>query len=138
MEDFFSTIYYYTNGLYSVELDSYLYETIPGYLHLGIILVVSSFIVCSVFYYLLAPVRNQTTWWFTYAGINAAINVAAGLFYTVSPLINNEISPDNAWSYLDCFGFSLANIIWSFVFFVVISLLIKWGSTAKFVPFNKF
>ena len=32
MEDLFNSIYYYTNGFYSVELDSYLYETIPGYL----------------------------------------------------------------------------------------------------------
>ena len=31
MEDLFNSIYYYTNGFYSVELDSYLYETIPGY-----------------------------------------------------------------------------------------------------------
>lgn len=138
MDTLFNTLYYYLRSLYSRELDDYLYSTIPGYLHLGIILTLSTFIVCAVFYYLLAPVRNQTKWWFVYAGINAVINIAAGLYYTVTPLINNQIDPSEEWSYLDCFGFCLANILLSFIFFIIASLLIKWGSTAKYVPFQKF
>lgn len=138
MDTFFNTVYYYLRSLYSQELDNYLYSTIPGYLHLGIILLVSTVIVCAVFYYMLAPVRNQARWWFVYAGINAIINIGSGLYYTVTPLINNQINPYEEWSYLDCFGFCIANVIVSFVFFVAISLLIKWGSIAKFVPFKKF
>ena len=138
MDTFFNSVYYYLRSLYSQELDNYLYSTIPGYLHLGIILLVSTVIVCVVFYYMLAPVRNQARWWFVYAGINAIINIGSGLYYTVTPLINNQINPDEEWSYLDCFGFCIANVIVSFVFFVAISLLIKWGSIAKFVPFKKF
>ena len=38
MDTFFNTVYYYLRSLYSQELDNYLYSTIPGYLHLGIIL----------------------------------------------------------------------------------------------------
>lgn len=45
MEDLFNSIYYYTNGFYSVELDSYLYETIPGYLHIGAFMLICSFVV---------------------------------------------------------------------------------------------
>jgi len=138
MDTLFNTLYYYLRSLYSRELDDYLYSTIPGYLHLGIILTLSTFIVCAVFCYLLAPVRNQTKWWFVYAGINAVINIASGLYYTVTPLINNQIDPSEEWSYLDCFGFCLANILLSFIFFIIASLLIKWGSTAKYVPFQKF
>ena len=138
MDTFFNTVYYYLRSLYSQELDNYLYSTIPGYLHLGIILLMSTVIVCAVFYYMLAPVRNQTRWWFVYAGINAIINIGSGLYYTMTPLINNQINPDEEWSYLDCFGFCIANVIVSFVFFVITSLLIKWGSIAKFVPFKKF
>ena len=48
MEDFFSTLYYYTNGLYSAELDTYLYETIPGYLHLGLLCVAVSFVISAL------------------------------------------------------------------------------------------
>lgn len=50
MEDLFNSIYYYTNGFYSVELDSYLYETIPGYLHIGAFMLICSFVVCAIFY----------------------------------------------------------------------------------------
>lgn len=138
MDRFFNTLYYYLRGFYSQDLDNYLYAAIPGYLHLGIILTVSTLVVCAVFYYMLAPVRNQTRWWLIYACINAIINIVAGLYYTVSPLINNQIDPINEWSYIDCFGFCIANILLSFIFFVIASLLIKWGSTAKFVPFQKF
>jgi len=138
MEDFFDTIYYLTNGLYDVLLDTYLYETIPGYLHVGLILLVSTVCICAMFYHLLAPVRKQTMWWFLFAGFNAVVNAFVALFYSMTPLINNEIDIASSWTYLDCFGFSVANVIWSFVFFVLASLLIKWGSIASYVPFQKF
>lgn len=138
MKDFFDTIYYYTNGFYSELLDTYLYETVPGYLHIGIFLVVFSLIICVIFYYGLAPVRKQTLLWFVYVGINVLLNIGVSLYYTMTPLINNEIDVEAEWNYLDCFGFCLANSIWAIVFFVVISLIIKWGSVAKYVPFQKF
>ena len=138
MEVFFSTIYYYTNSLYDELLDTYLYETIPGYYHVGLILLISTFIVCYLFYYLFAPVRKQTFWWFFYAAVNAVVNVLVALWYSVTPLINNEIAFDQRWTYLDSFGFCIANAIWSFIFFVIASLILKWGSIAKFVPFQKF
>lgn len=138
MEDFFTTIYYWTNNFYSVELDSYLYDTTPGYLHVGVSALIISIITCAMYYYLHAPVRKQTMWWWTYAFFNAIINICVALWYTVTPLINNEIEPDYSWSYLDCFAFSFTNAIWSFVFFVVASLLIKWWSVDKYVPFQKF
>ena len=138
MEDFFSTIYYYTNSLYDEMLDTYLYETIPGYFHVGLILLISTLIICYMFYYLFAPVRKQTLWWFLYAGINAVVNILVALWYSMTPLINNEIAIDERWTYLDCFGFSIANVFWSFIFFVIASLILKWGSIAKYVPFQKF
>ena len=70
MEEFFNTMYLYTNGLYGDLLDTYLYETTPGYLHIGLFLLISTFLVCAFFYYILAPVRKQTLWWFVFAGIN--------------------------------------------------------------------
>lgn len=40
MDTLFSTIYFYTNGLYGQELDNYLYDTVPGYIHVGLAMVV--------------------------------------------------------------------------------------------------
>ena len=138
MEEFFNSMYYYTNGFYDELLDTYLYETTPGYLHIGLFLLVSTIIVCLFFYYLLAPVRKQTLLWFVCAGANAVVNILFSLWYSMTPLINNEIPIDESWTYLDCYGLGVVNAFWSFVFFVVASLILKWGSIAKYVPFQKF
>lgn len=138
MNDIFNSIYYYTNDFYDTLLDDYLYETVAGYLHVGLMMLCCSFVVCAIFYYILAPVRRQMMWWFVYAGINAVINFLFAIWYTYTPLINNEIDGDKEWSYLDATMFGVTNIIWSFIIFVVASLIIKWGSTAKYVPFKKF
>ncbi len=138
MTGFFNSIYYWTNDFYSELLDNYLYDTVAGYLHIGLMMVVTSFVVCAMFYYILAPVRKQTFWWFVYSGINAVINFFFAIWYTYTPLINNEIDSENEWSYLDATMFSVTNVIWSFIIFVVASLIIKWGSAAKYIPFQKF
>lgn len=138
METFFTTIYYWTNFFYSVELDNYLFETVSGYLHVGIAMVITSFITCMAFYYWKAPVRKQIRWWLCFVGINVTLNFFVGLCYTMTPLINNEIKESKEWTYLDCFAFSLTNIFWSFACFIMLSLLIKWWSPAKYVPFQKF
>ena len=52
MDTFFSTIYYYTRDLYSQELDNYLYETVPGYIHVGLVMVILSAIIAVLFYYI--------------------------------------------------------------------------------------
>lgn len=138
MKEFFDSVYYQTNLFYSDKLDNYLFETESGYLHIGIALLIISILTCVVFYYWKAPVRKRMLWWMCFVGINAVLNFIIGLCYTMTPLINNEIIESEKWSYLDCFAFSFTNILWSFVGFIVISLLIKWWSPAKYVPFQKF
>ena len=138
MNDFLDTIYYYTNGFYSQELDNYLYKTMPGYLHVGLVMLVTTCIASVLFYYLIKPIRRQNIIWFITAGVNAIVNFLFALWYTMTPLINNEIDASEEWSYLDCTFFSITNVIWSFIFFVACALLIKWWSPAKYVPFRKF
>ena len=138
MEELFNTMYYYTNNFYDVNLDNYLYATVPGYLRIGLVLLISSFIISALFYYLVAPVRKQTLLWFLFSLANAVINFGYALYYTLTPLINNEIEPDLQWTSLDCIFFGVTNVIWSFVAFVLISFIIKWKSICKYVPFQKF
>lgn len=137
MEDFFDSIYYWTNSLYSVELDNFLYNT-PGYAHIGIFMLFTTFVISAVFYYMFKPVTKQTFWWFIFGLINAVINFCYVLWYTMTPLINNEVAEEDEWTYLDCTFMGVANIIWACIFFVVAALLIKWWSPAKYVPFRNF
>ena len=138
MEDFFDTVYYYTSGLYGQELDNYLYETIPGYVQVGLIMAILSLLTTIVFYYVVKPVRHQMVTWIICVSLNAFLNFLVAMWYTNTPLINNEIDESESWSVLDTFGFGFANIIWAFAACVVISLLIKWWSPANYVPFKKF
>lgn len=138
MKDFFDLLYYFTNSMYSDQLDNYLCADASGYLHVGLFMLLFSLIVSAVFYYAFAPVRKQLFWWLIYAAINGAINFVSALYFTCSPLINNKVAPDERWEYLDSFMFGVTNIFWSVIFFTVIALIIKWGSTAKYVPFKKF
>lgn len=138
MEELFDTIYLYTSGLYGQELDNYLYDMVPGYVHVGLIMACLSLAMCLTFYYIVKPVIHQMRTWLICVGLNAFLNFIVALWYTITPLINNEIDPSEEWAVLDTFGFGVANIIWSIVFLLVFSLLFKWWSPAKYIPFRKF
>lgn len=135
MGDFFNTIYNWTKWLYCQELDNYLYETVPGYYQVGLVVLIVTLLSSIVFYYLLKPVRRQYFWWFVVAGVAAGINFLFGLYYTETPLINNEVDSADSWLTLDCIFFSLSNAMWSFVFFTIFAFIFKWRSTCKYVPF---
>jgi len=138
MTDFFNTIYYYTNSLYGQNLDNYLYQTSSGYLHNGLVMLVVTIIASVLYYYLFKPVRRQYFWWFVTFAVAAVINFIFSIWYTATPLINNEVDSQSSWSGLDCFFFGVSNIIWTFAFYVVISFFIKWKSPCKYIPFCKF
>lgn len=137
IEDFFSTIYYYTNDLYSVKLDNFLYNG-TGYTRIGIVLLMTNFIASLLFYYLIKPVKKQTFKWFLVYGIFAVFNFAVALWFTKTPLINNEIVPNEEWDDVDCAFFGLTNDMWGFVFYVASALIIKWWSICKYIPFRWF
>lgn len=138
MTDFFNTIYYYTNGLYGQNLDNYLYKASSGYLHNGLVMLVVTIIASALYYYLFKPVRRQYFWWFITFAVAAVINFFFSIWYTATPLINNEVDSQASWSGLDCFFFGVSNVIWTFGFYVAISFAIKWKSPCKYVPFCKF
>jgi hypothetical protein len=137
MESLFNTIYGWTIW-YSQELDNYLYEAVQGYLHNGLVMVITSFVICMLFYYVFKPVRRQIFWWFMYFAIDAIINFLFAIYYTMTPLVNNEISSEDSWTNLDCIFFGISDILWAFIAFAIFSLLFKWWSPCKYVPFVKF
>ena len=138
MDVFFNTIYYWTNSLYGENLDNYMYSPVSRYVHVGLIMITVSILCGFIYYYLLKPVRHQMSIWLGTLGANALINFIVALCYTYTPIVNNEIEESASWTLLDSVGFGISNVIWSAVAFVVVSLVIKWWSPAKYVPFKKF
>lgn len=138
MEEIFDTIYLYTSGFYSEKLDNFLYDTTTGYVHVGLVMVITALLLCLTFYYIIKPVRRQMFTWFLTLGTNAIINFVFALYYTVTPLINSQVDPNEEWAILDSIFFGIANIFWSAVFFTAFAFLSKWWSPAKYIPFKKF
>lgn len=138
MDAFFNTIYFWTSSLYGENLDNYMYDTVSGYMHVGLIMIAVSILCGVIYYYLLKPVRHQMSIWFGILGANALINIIVALCYTYTPIVNNEIEESASWTFLDSVGFGISNVIWSAAAFVVVSLAIKWWSPAKYVPFKIF
>lgn len=138
MEDFFCTMYSWTNGMYSYELDNYLYETVPGYLHTGLVMIISSIVTCAIYYYVYKPVRRQLLWWFLFFFFDAVINFIFSLYYTLTPLVNNAIDSNNEWTNLDCIFYGFSDIIWAFLAYLFFSLVIKKWSPCKYIPFQIF
>ena len=138
MEEFFDTIYLWTSGFYGQELDNYMYDTVPGYLHVGLIMAGLSLLICWIFYYVLKPVRRQYLIWGVCVGVNALLNFVVALCYTNTPRINNEIDDAECWTLLDTLGFGVTNILWSVVAMLLFALIIKWWSPAKFIPYKYF
>ena len=95
MEDLFNTLYGWTRSSYSEELDDYLYEVVPGYLHNGLVMVIATIIFFVFFYYIFKPVRRQIFWWFMYYVFDAILVFGFAIYYTMTPLVNNEIASEN-------------------------------------------
>ena len=150
MKEFFDTMYGWTSIFYGTKLDTFMFTELNdssgnplpgfgvGYLHCGIALIVLSLIVSLLFYYVFAPVRKQYFWWFVFAGINAIINFIFAVWYTLTPLVNNEVPQDAAWTEMDGVMFAITNSFWSFIFFVIAAFILKWKSIDKYVPFKFF
>lgn len=137
MKDLFDFIYCFTKNFYGDNLDSYLYDN-SGYLHVGFIMLILSFVASYFFYYLAKPVRKQTSIWFFVMAVCGIVNLIIATWYSYSPIAHNAIDDSASWSFLDSIFLGVANAIWSCVFYVVAALCIKWGSVCKYVPFKKF
>lgn len=138
MSDFFDTMYYWTNGLYGTNLDNYLFDDTSGYLHIGLVMLVSSILLSWFYYYVLKPARRQMFWWGLVFVVDAIINFGFTLWYTWSPIINNQIRAQEEWFFLDCVFMGISDVLWAFIFYSVTALIIKWGSPCKYVPYKKF
>ncbi len=134
MDEFFNNLYGITCFFYGRNLDDYLIDETPGYLHYGLLALIVSFVVSAVYYYLYKPVQRQTWWWFVFFAIDGGINFLVAMYLANSAMVPEEAS----WSVLDSFFFSLTDVIWSFVFYVVAALILKWWSICKYVPFKYF
>jgi hypothetical protein len=115
---------------------------------MGVIVpVVVSLVFVTVFYYLWSRVKATTTFhWLLMGLINAVVTFFVTLFMGRSFLANyaESLGDDNLWYYIttwpfpvDLWVYAVNGVIWSFVFYFVLSCILKTWSNSYNVPFGK-
>lgn len=157
MNNILGQIYDIFKSFWSQNFDYYLWGwnpasegfTNPNIFNLtGLVTIFISLLIVLIYYYIFNHPRWCRWWsWIIALVLNAiaALFTGFGITYSryVSGYIPNELIYDysveppvqiiTAW---DCWGFAYANILISIILFFVISLALKWWSTAaKYVPF---
>jgi hypothetical protein len=108
-----------------------------------LVMILISMLVAFCYYYIINhPKFNRWQHWLTMLAVNFVINfLVSGIWiykYATNP---NDIDILNAADItvtpLECFlGFGLDNGIWSIIFFIITSFIIKWwSSNCKYSPF---
>jgi hypothetical protein len=148
MEDFLGEIYDLFKSFYGEYLSYYLWGydpiteayTNPNiYNMVGLVTIIVSLIMVVLFYYIFSHPRLSKWWsWLITSGINALIALFVAYGVVETKRINGYIpdSLNEMISGAECWGFGIANIFVSIILFILLSLMLKWGSKdAKFVPF---
>lgn len=147
---FFGTVYCWFNAFFCQNLESYLwgfdgmdYTGRIWFNTFGVVAIAISAVIVLLYYYVINNPRWNRWWhWLVFLGLNGLINMFYAAAKTLSALntplipesllyerdINGEVVSTLIHS-SDCWGFGFANFIVSTIFFVVISFLIKWGSS---------
>lgn len=158
MENLLGNIYCWFQSLYGQDLSYFLWGYDPAagvystnlYNLIGIVTIVITLVIVLAYYYILNHPRYCKWWsWLLTMLLNAAIALFVGYGIVISKYHNGFIpeslmcqkdADGNIVSYLigesNCWGFGIANLFVSIMFFVLLSLMLKnWSSSAKHVPF---
>lgn len=141
MSAVFNEIYLWFCGMYSGNLDTFLYGTGEGanyYTSIGLITLAVSLVVVLLYYYVFQHPRYSRWWsWLLTMILNGVISMFIAAGFALSQLNNGAMGElsDNIFPF-DCWMFGVANLLVSFIFYIVFTFTLKWWSRdAKHVPF---
>ncbi len=145
MDQFFGSIYCWLEDFFGLPLADYLWgvsssrQTSVMFIGIGLSMVVISFVIVVLYYYIVNHPRLNNWWgWTIFLGVNAIINFVVGwqwvlkdyydgLMVKLDPASGKEIDLDIFPSDITAFG--VTNMINSMIAFLVFSYIIKWWST---------
>lgn len=161
MTALFDTLFGWFNALYSTYLDTFMLDVVDnngnlllsdGYIVIGWIDIVLSLLVAFSFYiWPLDHPKFKSWWsWLIMAAGNGALNFIVTICYTNYRIGNatqdviqqvtgvSDGTLDNCISIGDILGLAFANVLVSFIFFIVASAILTWfGNATKYSPLKK-
>lgn len=159
MNNFFGSIYQWFLTLFGQDLSYFLwgYDPMTGgytnpniYNHVGMVTFAISLLLAFLFYYVIDHPRWCRWWsWLLSLLIDCAMGLSVGFAMVYSKYANGLIPKDlmckmdadgSVVAYLiaesNCWGFGMANMLVSAIFFILLSFILKWASNnSKYVPF---
>lgn len=133
MNNFFSMIYEWDNILYLGTFSDDLYQNML-YSTVGLSVLFSSISLAAIFYYLFAQLKIPKTFhWVICLIITVLIAGLIAYFVPHTTFISSE--DEINYVFTDYFAFVLQNVIYSGIYFILASMLLKINSTnGKSVP----
>ena len=143
MGQLFGSIYCWFENLFGIELANYLWgqsspeQTGNSFIGIGLITIVISLIIAVLFYFIFCRREWNNFWaWLIAAGVNAVINLIIGWQWVLYDLNAGKMYKLNEAGEKiqlmvdggNCWQFGFANLFISILFFVIISLILKWKS----------
>ena len=139
MNDFFQKLYEMFG--YNQGFSDNLYNT-GTYSPIGILMFAISLVGMAIYYYAINHPRfNRWYNWLFVVLILCAINLGIAFFkaYSVIEGVFQQQNQAVPYPTMNFIEFSLTNVFWTIISCLLLSLIIKWGSTnAKYSPFIKF
>ncbi len=159
MGNFFGNIYYLFVGLFGQHLSDYLwgydcttqsFTASVVYASIGFMMTALTAVLCVVYYFALNHPRLNKWWhWIIAAGIVFGLNLLIGGIWVVNNLQSGLIpdcllytqQPDGSQTQnifeSDCWMFGLVNGIVSFIWFFLLSIIIKrWSRNCRHTPWR--
>lgn len=97
---------------------------------------VNSIIISNYYYGILNRVPfNTGFWWLLNVFFGALIMFIVAFLYANNDLSSNDFCPDLSVTTSDCIGFGATSAIFSIIWSCLLSVIIKWNSINKKVPF---
>jgi hypothetical protein len=128
MNDFFAALYegfHPLNLFYIQDFSNEMYDS-GAYVTIGVIMIFSSLILMTLYYYLLSSYGNlyKRLFWFIWLLIIAIINFAVAYYYSIVELENLQLN----YGFTEHFNFSIVNVLWTVIFSFLFSLILKFKS----------
>jgi len=128
MNDFFAALYegfHPLNLFYIQDFSNDMYGS-GAYVTIGLIMIFSSFVFESLYYYFLSSYGSlyKRIFWFIWLLVIAVINFVVAFYYSTVELENMGVK----YGFTEHFNFSVVNVLWAVIFSFVFSLLLKTKS----------
>lgn len=128
MNELFAALYEGFHPLDLFYIDNFSNDMFSSgaYVTIGCIMLLSTFIMESVYYYFISSFGNlfRVVYWFIWLAVIALINFLVAYYFSTIAMQDMELE----YGFNEYFYFSIVNVLWAMLFSFIFSLILKFKS----------